>query len=328
MGRRSFKISQYFYTANIVLSVFLSCGWVRAAENLELVDRIVAVVNGTPILNSAVDEKITNGPLVIISPYPAPESSSDFDKALNDLVNLELILNFASEREIELSDNKVEEQIERILREKGASKDELMNFLKQTGKSYESYKEDVRKQLIVARFQGIVIQPLIKITDNDIISYYIRKHGSDEGLIAIDLKQLLIPVEESSPSHIIEAKEKSVNDAYKSLISGMDIEKVGKLYAEDNDNAVSELKSIKLKDLSENFRNALANLDEGQYSPPIRSPKGFHIFYVVKKSFDGGNQFELQKRKLEGELRMREVGNQTDKWLAQQHAKSKIEIIK
>src|SRR5262249_12008056 len=57
-------------------------GDAAAATGDELVDRIVAVVDGRPILYSDVKAKVDKGPLVVVSEYPATESAPQFDRAL------------------------------------------------------------------------------------------------------------------------------------------------------------------------------------------------------------------------------------------------------
>ena len=67
-----------------------------------------------------VQEKVANGPLVVVSDYPASESASAFTRALQDAINFELILQNARGLSIDVQDDEVEAEIGNFLQTRGA----------------------------------------------------------------------------------------------------------------------------------------------------------------------------------------------------------------
>ncbi len=337
MGRIGTQFNQRKASKSYVISLIfcLACSSFSSAVSAEpqpgeeLLDRIVAVVGSRPILKSDIDEKVNLGPLVIISDFPASESSKDFERALNDSINLQLMKNKAEELDIEIDDVDVEAQIDKLLSGQNLDREKLMEFLTSQGKTYEEYKKDFHDQMLFRRFQGRVIAPAVKLTDKDIQNYYLKKSGTQADVLQLSLRQLLIRIPSSAAEDFKKAKEKLAAEIYQKLKDGMDFVEAVKIYS-DGPNARSTgglLRGVKLKDLNESIRQAVAGLEEGQFSSPVTSVLGIHIFYLEEKRFSESSQFLAQKKKLEYELRTRELSLEIRRWLELERQRSKVEVM-
>ena len=80
-----------------------------AFSNEILLDRLAAEVNGQPIFYSEVMDKVKRGPLITVSPYPSKESDPQFDIALNDMINIQLLKLKSKELDIEVTDEEGDE---------------------------------------------------------------------------------------------------------------------------------------------------------------------------------------------------------------------------
>lgn len=295
----------------------------------KLIDRIEAVVDSAPILFSVIDQKIKTGPLISVSDYPSTEESSQFEKALNDAINFELIMMHARDMEISVNDSEVEAEVDRFLQSRGTDRASLMQFLDSRGQSYEDYINDFRDQMVLRRFQGRVISPLVKITDKDVETYFIQKQGGTSDLVEVTLRQLLIRLDPAAPKQTRSAKEELARQVYQRLKDGMSFEEAVKIYSDDTAGRESGglMAPIALKDLTGEIRTEVEGLQKGAYTPPVRTGLGMHIFYLEDKQFSGSQEFLQKKRQLEYELRSIELSNQTKKWLAEQRQKVKIKIL-
>jgi peptidyl-prolyl cis-trans isomerase SurA len=295
----------------------------------ELVDKISAIVDATPILFSRVQEKVKTGPLVTISDYPATESSAPADRALNDLINYELVMDKIKEFEIEVKDAEVESQIDRSLQENNLDRGGLNSFLQQEGKTYDEYKDDIRNHMLIRRFIGRVIVPLVKVTDRDVETYYLKKSGGQTDSVVLDLRQILIQVEKDATTEVASAKETLAKEVFQKISGGTNFEEAVKLYSDGADARTTGglMKSVRLKDLNKDIRTAVEGLSPGEFTPPIRTSLGFHIFLLEDKKFAASAEFVAQKDQLENELRNEEIGEQTRRWLQEARQRAKIEII-
>ena len=298
----------------------------RAAE--QLLDRLIAEVNGEAITFSEIETKVKKGPLVEVSPYPAAESDPPFKIALNDKINKTLVMQKAEEQNIEVSDNELEEGMGRWLKGRNMTKEALLESLKQEGVPYDQYKEDFRSYMIISEFQGRELQSQLKITDRDIQLYYLRNSGSMAENIKLTLRQITIDIPSGTVDAIRDGKKQLVEKVYQELEGGMPFEQAVKIYS-DNETARDSgglMPQIYLKDLAPIFQNAIKDLDEGHYTRPIETPTGYYLFYVSKKEFTGSDDYQKQKPQLEAALRQEEMTKLLAKWLETQRRRSNIKV--
>lgn len=294
-----------------------------AAEQGEvLVDRVLAVVNGRPIFFSDIRRKIQVGPLVVVSEYPADKEAAPQTRALNDAINMELILGAAKDLDIDVSDEELNQEIDRYLAEQKITKDKLVELLKNEGETIENYRRDFRNQLVLRNFQRRVIAPSIKVTDRDIETFYLSQSGSSANdLVEVSIRQLLIKIDSSVNKELANAKRELANDIYAKLKGGLDFVDAIGLYSDDVNAKKPDQKpiAIKLKDLTPALKAAIDPLKPGEVTLPISTPRGLMIFQLVERKLGENRDFSAQKDRLLQELRMIELMNQTGKWLAEQH---------
>jgi peptidyl-prolyl cis-trans isomerase SurA len=319
--------------ASLLAALAGSClfgGAVAAAADGEiLVDRIVAVVDGHPVLYTEVMDKVRKGPLVVVSQFPAEESSPEYEQALQDAINFELVLAKAKDLEIDVRDDEVDGEIGRFLESRNITREQLDAHLATQNSKYEDYRADFRDQMILRRFQGRVITPLVKITDKDLETFFLKKSGTTTDLVELVLRQILIGVPAGASDDVIEAKRKLALEVHQKLNGGMVFTDAVKVYSDEGtarDNG-GLMAPVKAKDLAPQIRGEVEALDVSKFSAPIRTALGFHIFFLEEKRFAGSQEFASQRKQLEFELRNLEIGNQTRRWLSEQRQKSKVEVI-
>jgi parvulin-like peptidyl-prolyl isomerase len=317
------------FFAGIVLAAFLSLTLhapTVAAQTGDpgesLVDRVLAIVNGRPIFFSDIRRKIQVGPLVVVSEYPADKDAAAQTRALNDAINMELILGAAKDFDIDVSEEELNQEIDRHLGEQKIAKDKLLEMLKSEGETLENYKRDFRNQLVLRNFQRRIIAPSIKVTDKDVETYYLSQSGaSANDLVEVAIRQLLIKIDPSMHKELANAKRELADEIYSKLKGGLDFVDAIGLYSDDPNAKKPDQKpmAIKLKDLTPALKTAIDPLKPGDVTAPISTPRGLMIFQLVERRLGENRDYAAQKDRLMQELRMMELINQTAKWLAEQH---------
>ena len=294
-----------------------------------LVDRLVAEVNSEAVTYSEVAEKVAKGPLVEVTPFPAKENDPPFEVALQDLINLKLIMQKARELEIEVPDEQLDSDIERFLEKKNTTKKELLEAIAQQGITFEQYRSDFRKQSILSQFQGRAILPLVKVTDKDLELYYLRHSGgSQANQFKIVLRQIFIKFPADATASVKNAKEQLAERVHNELSGGMVFAEAAKIYS---DNAQADqgglMPAIYVKDLSLEIKQEVEPLQEKEFTKPITTSGGVYIFYLEQRMLADNDDFLKKKNQLEFQMRQEEVVKQTMKWLEDQRNKSKIRIV-
>jgi len=287
-----------------------------------LVDRVLAIVNGRPIFFSDIRRKIQVGPLVVVSEYPADKDAAAQTRALNDAINMDLILGAAKDFDIDVSEEELNQEIDRHLGEQKIAKDKLLEMLKSEGETLENYKRDFRNQLVLRNFQRRIIAPSIKVTDKDVETYYLSQSGaSANDLVEVAIRQLLIKIDPSMHKELANAKRELADEIYSKLKGGLDFVDAIGLYSDDPNAKKPDQKpmAIKLKDLTPALKTAIDPLKPGDVTAPISTQRGLMIFQLVERRLGENRDYAAQKDRLMQELRMMELINQTAKWLAEQH---------
>ncbi len=294
-----------------------------------LVDRVLGTVNGQPFLYSDVSSKVENGPLITVSEYPATEQAPPFERATQDVVNLSLIKQKAKELDLDVTDEELDAEITEFLASKGLEKKGLEGFLARQNKTYEEYRQDFRNQLILGRFQRRVIAPLIKVTDKDLETAYIKRSGSSSDLVEIILRQISIQIPEGAGSVISEAKRSLAREARSKIEAGVPFVDAVKLYSDDRQKAANGglMEGVHLKDLNPVIRKEIERLDVGGVTAPVEIGSNILIFKIEDRKISLGKDMQRKKAELEAEIRSAELANQTRRWLSEQRQRSKIDII-
>ena len=281
----------------------------------QLVDKVVAIVGDQPILYSEAKEKADEGPLVTVSDFPSSPAATRTERAINDLINMQLVKTALAELDAGVSDAEVGREIAAFLKQKGLGRADLDAFLHSQGKTYELYQQDFKNQLVLRKFHGALIMPTIKVTDEDIKTHYLKKSGHIGDLITLDLQQIFVAGK----------NKKLINEAHQRLQEGMTFDAVNELYHDQQSSTT--MTGVQLKELSPILINALRSLQEGQFSPPLETEAGQHIFYVVKRRVSVDTAFAASKDELELELKQLELANQTRVWLQKQRAETNIKLL-
>ena len=281
-----------------------------------LVDEIVAVAGDHPILFSEAREKVDTGPLIVISDYPSPATASKMTRAINDLINIQLVNAKLEELEIEVTPEQVKKQITAFLQRRGLSQTDLLEFLRSQGKTYADYERDFKNQMLIRQFQQAVIVPSIKVTDADVKTLYLKKFGHTSNLVTLSLHQILVPSDQKA----------TIEKVHQQLRAGtLDFAQAIKLYHDPEVSAV--MPKLLLKDLASEIRESVKDLEEGEFTPPVLTASGYHIFYLAAKTLKDDSDFQARKEELELELQNTELQKQTRLWLQRHRAQSGVKML-
>ncbi len=283
-----------------------------------LVDGSRAVVNGKPVLHSTVEEKVKTGPLVSVSDYPSVGGATNAERALNDAINFQIILEAAEENDIDISDEEVDAEIDRFIKAQNTTRKQLDQFLAKQNKSYEDYRKDFSKQLLLQQFQRQVILPRVKVTDKDVEAFYQSKGGVvDPSQVTMTLQQIIVGPDPQRAS-----------DLYEKVKGTKNFSAAVEKYSEGPKGEGAFLRNLRLAELAPNIQEALVKLGKGEISLPVQSQAGFHLFYVVSRSESklADDDYVKLKPRLENELRNKKLLEQTNSWLVEAREGARVTV--
>ncbi|MDC3244908.1 peptidylprolyl isomerase [Gammaproteobacteria bacterium] len=241
--------------------------------SIEVLDRIAVIVDDGLIMES----QIKSGFKEIVSLYeeqniPLPGSDNLKDQVIESLIIEELQLQMANRAGVRISDSELNDAITRIANNSQMELEEFIAFIENDGESYENFRENVRKQMLIQRVQRGRVGSEINITEKEFAAFM----ETDESLVELEpelfVRQILVRDSEEADAVIlrIENGEEFFEIAKEVSISS-------------NSMNGGELPWRKIVDMPELFSNALKNKDIGFISEPLKSGAGFHILKVEDK---------------------------------------------
>jgi peptidyl-prolyl cis-trans isomerase SurA len=144
--------------------------------------------------------------------------------------------------------------------------EEFIAYIENDGESYESFRENVRKQMLIQRVQRGRVGSEINITEKEFAAFM----ETDESLVELEpelfVRQILVRGSDEADAVILRIE------------NGEEFFEIAKeVSIGSNSINGGELPWRKIVDMPELFSNALKNEDIGFISEPLKSGAGFHI---------------------------------------------------
>lgn len=304
----------------LMSALILSTFWqlVRAQDGRrELLDRVVATVNGEIITENEVLMRALGR---LNRDVPGLEGAlPDLEGVLNDMID-EVLLDEAAADEIkEIPDERISNRVEADIKRRIAgvgSREKFEAALKQRGWDLVSFKRFLRDEEERAYRIQSALTRRVHMTEDDVEKYVLELRQSGDSIDEFYLRQILIPL---SPGAAPEEQRKAEALALaliEKIQQGVQFEQLAQEYSQDE--ATKEfggsLGWIGRNDLQPAIRQAVENLKDGQFSQPVRTDRGIHIFKVVRKR--GASEMLFEKMMLEAHK----------KWVEELRRKAQIKV--
>ena len=251
---------------------------------IQPLDRIVAVVNQTPITQRQLTAEVNR---VAAQIHAQHLSAADYqqleERVLDRMITESVELQRAAQLGIGVSDSELDAALDGIAQRNGLSISGLQAAVQQRGDTWDHYRNEIRKQIVLEDLKKREVYERIDISDRDIDDYLKQYDGGNAGTTTeYHIAQILIGVPENASSDQVTAAKARAEAALKALKAGESFEKVS---AERSDapNAVQggDLGWRDASRIPTLFMTTIQSLKPGEISGLIRSPNGFHIIKLI-----------------------------------------------
>ena len=255
---------------SFITSLLLSSSLYSA---IEILDRVAVIVDDGVIMESQINSGLDN----MITRYkdqniPTPPLDSLREQVIESLIVEELQLQLANRAGVRISDAELNDAITRIAANNEMSLEQFIDYIVKDGESYEDFRENVKKQMIVQRIQRGRVGNEIDITEKEFQAFL----ETDESLISLEpellVKQILVKTLDQA------------NKAIERIDNGEDFSIVAKdISVSSNALDGGLMQWRKAADMPELFSNAINKKEIGFTSQPLESGAGYHILMLVDK---------------------------------------------
>lgn len=267
----------------LVFTLSISANAQRA--RIELLDRIVAVVNNEVITQYEFNERVRVVQRQLEAQGTKLPPREILEKQMMErIINERVQLQFAAETGIRVDDAALDRAIGRIAEGNRMSLDAFRQALEKDGISFAKFREEIRNEIILARVKEREADNRVAVTESEIAHFFANQAATQGGDTEFNVGHILIQVPEQASPEQIQTRRLRAEQALNELKKGTDFAQVSASFS-DAPNALQggELGWRAASRLPQLFSDALNPLQPGQVSALLRSPNGFHLLKLIDK---------------------------------------------
>lgn len=273
----------------LLASTFSTPALAAVEEKVVALDRIIAVVDNDVITRGELDDRIRLIKQQLEkqnTPLPPPEALEK--QLLERMITDRLQSQHASQTGLRVDDNQLDKTIERIADQNKLGLNEFRSALEADGMSFRKFREDIRREILLARLREREVDNRVTVTEAEIDNLLTTQNARGESNDELEIAHILIRTPEQATPEELQKLRAKAEDALKKLQGGADFGQISAGYS-DAPTALEggKLGRKKLNQLPELFQEPLKALKTGEVTPLLRSSNGFHILKVIGR--EGGS---------------------------------------
>ncbi|MDB4279302.1 peptidylprolyl isomerase SurA [Paraglaciecola sp.] len=263
----------------LLISSFLS---IKAEAAPELLDSVSVIVDQGVVLESQITELIAVVKRnAVLNNQSLPSDRALRTQAIEKLIIDNLQTQMAERMGIQISDPQLEQTILNIAQGENMKIAQFREKVAQEGVSYDTYREEIRKELILGEVRRANVRRRVYITEQEInnLVTLIDEQGDEQA--EYNLGHILIEFPPEPTDTDIEQAKTRANKVIELLNKGSDFAKIatassgGSLALEGGDMGWMNINSMPTL-----FAEAVQKKSKDDLIGPIRSGAGFHILKV------------------------------------------------
>lgn len=313
-----------------ILVTLLLASLLPLAASAKVVEKIVAVVNDQLVTLSDTEKfrkRLAGGGLVddsLVRMNDVQTLQKDRNALLNYLIDEKILDSEVKRKGMEVTIERVEQEIRNMAKNNGLTRNQLVDVLKGKGVSMSEYQDFIKTSL---ERQGLIereVTSKIRISDEDVSSYYLSKKGpSAAQIFEYNLSHILFSPKTGGEEDAL-ARARAVEAKLK---AGQSFEKLAEQFSEDPAfSKGGQLGTFRADEMSKEIEQAVRKVGPGEISGIVKTPQGFDIIRVNKRTLISDPRLDGEREDLRRELYAEAFKRQLRLWLNQRRDEAFIRI--
>jgi len=267
----------------------------KAQAVTEILDQVVAIVDDDVIMASELRERVSavTRNLEARGVEPPPEDALIRD-TLDRLILESIQLQKGTRVGVRISDAQLNAAIGRIAAQNGMDLEQFRQALEREGQSYNTMREQVRREMIIQRVQGGNVSQRIQITEQEVDNFINTPEGQKMTQPEYFIQHALLPLSPSASDAEVNAAERHMARLLQRIRSGEAFDKVVSTSPLPYALSGGDLGWRNLDDLPSLFSDIAPSLAAGETADPVRSDSGLHLVHMRKTR--GGEKIVAQTK--------------------------------
>ena len=276
-------------TLSVLIGFLLSSFFSERMEaKIELIDRVIAVVDSGVIMESELNLRVQDiiGRLRSEGTELPPKELLE-EQVLERLIIEEIQLQIGDSAGVKISDAELNRALSMLASQNSMNLEQFKESLDANNSSYSKLRDSVRKELIIQRVQRGKVGANIEISEQEIENFLNSEEGRSKLAEEYNVQQILLSLNSEAPESKVNSTKEQGADIIRRYNEGESFEKLAATYSSDQ-NALEggSLGWRKATELPTLFSDVVTKMKVGEASELIRSGAGFHIIRLAEKRGD------------------------------------------
>ncbi len=303
-------------TLLVLLAVMVTS--VAQAERQPL-DRVVAIVDDSVILQSELDNRIDTiaGRLQAQGTGLPPRDILE-ERVLDQLITESIQLQMAERGGMRISDNELNETMTGIARRNNMTMAQFEQQLAAEGVSYREAREQIRNEMLASRVQQRQVGNRVRVTDREVQNYLQALSSREPSNEEYQLAYIYVEVDNPNDESAVAAAREKAERLRSEIVGGRDFREVA-VAESDAANALEggDMGWRRRSQLPSLLESVVPELETGVPSQVMGNNNGFHLVMVRDRRGGEGDQVIEQSR-------VRHILIRTSETVAEAQAESAI----
>jgi peptidyl-prolyl cis-trans isomerase SurA len=303
-----------------------------------VVDRSVAIVNEDTITLSEVNELGKSFFKKITDETPPDRLAEALHQAqstvIDKLIDKKLMLQEAKKIGVQVSDQEVENALQRVLANNKTTMEQFRKELSSMGMSEKQYREELREQVLSSKLINHEVRTKVVISEETILDYYDTNYTTKVGSGGYYILQIGCtwgtPNQNGITPDKADANEK-VKKAHKLAVDGDDFKELAKKYSDlPSASDGGDLGSFQQDEMATYMRDAVSKLKPGEISPIVEAENGYHFFKLVSSQegkIVAHEPYEAVKEQIREKLYQKAMEQRFKEWLTSIRERAYIKVL-
>ncbi|MDO8446954.1 MAG: peptidylprolyl isomerase [Deltaproteobacteria bacterium] len=307
------------------------CFSLLAEARADVIDRVIAVVNGRPVALSELTERAAPLAKQASETFSGPEREKRLaevrKRVLESLIEDILLEQEAEKAGMKVSERDIGDAIDDVKKQNSLDDEGLKVALKREGLTYEGYRVQIKRQIEKSRVIGQQVRSKVSVSEKDLAEYYERNQRMFMSDAEVKVSHILFLVPEKSSDAEIESVKKQALDVLDMAGKGKDFAELAREYSQDvSAKEGGSLGYFKRGQILPAIEGAAFSLKKGEISDLVRTTYGFHIIKVDDAKGATPEPFESVKEKIKSTLTSEMMEQRYKEWMEELKKSAIIEI--
>jgi len=312
-----------------LIALTLSGFWIHPPSGrAATVDRIVAVVNGEIITFSDLQSASAQARMGLLSlsadgTISHPPSSEH--EILEQLINQKLQLQLARKKGIFVGPEEVDRAVADVKQKNGMATDSaLQKALQEEHADLDQYKSGLKDQITILKLVNREVKSGVVLSEEELRSYYEEHPERFLTPMQYRLHQIFISIPDPGSAQTAEQTARNVADQLK---TGADFQTLLKRYSSGPEGKGNgDLGLLRADQMLPEIRRAIEPLKPGEFSGPVKTAAGLHIFRLDEIQPPKPRAFEEVKSEIQERLFQEQSADLYEKWLKDLRSSAQVDI--